>query len=62
VIVNSGQISVQDDDDYFPLWLQDAVTAWFDPIPGLPRLRQSGAMVPIPKFWELCLPIITFAR
>jgi hypothetical protein len=41
LIVNGDQVSEEDKGDYFPWWLNDLVTAIFDPVPMLDSLRKD---------------------
>jgi hypothetical protein len=49
LIVNGDQISEQDKGDYFPWWLNDLVTAMFDPLPILDSLTKLTASMPKPS-------------
>ncbi len=46
LIVNGDQVSEQDKGDYFPWWLNDLVTAMFDPPPILDGLSKLSASLP----------------
>jgi hypothetical protein len=58
VVVNGDKAFVQDDDDYFPVWLQNVITALFNPIPNLQELKQRNLKVPLPGLWESLLPCV----
>lgn len=47
-IVNGGRVSEEDKGDYFPWWLNDLITAIFDPMPMLESLRKVNASIPRP--------------
>ena len=49
LIVNGDQISEQDKGDYFPWWLNDLVTAIFDPLPMLDSLSKVSASMQKPS-------------
>ena len=49
LIVNGDQVSEQDKGDYFPWWLNDLVTAMFDPLPILDGLSKLSASLPKPS-------------
>src|SRR5271163_3564508 len=48
LIVNGDQVSEQDKGDYLPWWLNDLVTAMFDPLPILDSLSKLSASLPKP--------------
>jgi hypothetical protein len=43
MIVDDDRIAEQNTGDYFPWWLNDLVTAIFDPLPTLDQLKQMKA-------------------
>jgi hypothetical protein len=49
LIVNGDQISEQDKGDYLPWWLNDLVTAMFDPLPILESLTKVNASMQKPS-------------
>jgi hypothetical protein len=49
LIANGDQVSEQDKGDYFPWWLNDLVTAMFDPLPMLDSLSKLSASLPKPS-------------
>jgi hypothetical protein len=49
LIVNGDKISEDDKGDYFPWWLNDLVTAIFDPLPMLDGLKKVNAQLPKPS-------------
>jgi hypothetical protein len=49
LIVNGDQVSEQDKGDYFPWWLNDLVTAIFDPLPMVDSLSKLSASLPKPS-------------
>jgi hypothetical protein len=49
LIVNGDQISEQDKGDYLPWWLNDLVTAMFDPLPILDSLTKVNASMQKPS-------------
>lgn len=49
LIVNGDQISEQDRGDYLPWWLNDLVTAMFDPLPILDTLTKVNASMQKPS-------------
>jgi len=49
LIVNGDQISEQNKGDYFPWWLNDLVTAMFDPLPILDSLTKVNASMQKPS-------------
>ncbi len=48
-IVNGEQVSEEDKEDYFPWWLNDLITAIFDPVPMLESLRKVNASIQKPR-------------
>jgi hypothetical protein len=46
LIVDGDRVSEKNVGDYFPWWLSEFVTAMFDPIPMLDRLKQSNSEMP----------------
>lgn len=49
LIANGDQISEQNKGDYFPWWLNDLITAIFDPLPMLDSLSKVGASMQKPS-------------
>lgn len=49
LVVNGDQVSEQDKGDYFPWWLNDLVTAIFDPLPLLESLSKVSASIQKPS-------------
>src|SRR5580658_5569163 len=49
LITNGDKTLEQDTGDYFPWWLNDLVTAIFDPLPMLDSLSKVGASMPKPS-------------
>ena len=49
LIVNGDKISEKDTGDYRPWWLNDLITAIFDPLPMLDSLKDTDATVPEPN-------------
>ena len=49
VIVNGDKTFEQNKGDYFPWWLDDLVTAVFDPLPMLDQLKQLNSQIPKPS-------------
>lgn len=49
LVVNGDNISEQDKGDYFPWWLNDLVTAIFDPLPMLDTLGKVNAQMQKPS-------------
>ncbi len=49
LIVNGDQVSEQDKGDYLPWWLNDLITAMFDPLPILDSLTKLSASMPKPS-------------
>jgi hypothetical protein len=43
MILDDDRIAGQNTGDYFPWWLNDLVTAIFDPLPTLDQLKQMKA-------------------
>ncbi|HMI49961.1 MAG TPA: hypothetical protein VK525_00520 [Candidatus Saccharimonadales bacterium] len=48
-IVNGDAISEKNTGDYFPAWLNDMVTATFDPVPMLADLRKANSLMLPPR-------------
>jgi hypothetical protein len=48
LIVDGEKVFENDEDDYFPWWLNDLVTASVDPLPMLDQLEKSDATMTIP--------------
>ena len=42
LVVNGGAVYEKDDGDYFPFWLNEFLTALFDPLPMLDTLREGN--------------------
>jgi hypothetical protein len=49
LIVNGDAISEKDTGDYFPFWLNELVTAVFDPLPMLDALKHTDSQLPKPQ-------------
>jgi hypothetical protein len=49
LVVNADRISEQDTGDYFPWWLNDLVTAIFDPLPMLDEIRKVNTLLQKPS-------------
>jgi hypothetical protein len=49
LVVNGEAVSEENTGDYFPLWLNNLVTAMMDPLPMLKVLKQSNAQVAKPQ-------------
>jgi hypothetical protein len=49
LIANGGQLSEKLTGDYYPFWLQDLVTAIFDPLPMAEQLKRMRTNVEIPQ-------------
>jgi hypothetical protein len=49
LIVNRDQIFEKNKGDYYPWWLNDLVTAIFDPLPMLEQLKQINAQIMKPS-------------
>ena len=45
IVMASGQKTEKDDGDYFPLWLNEFVTAIFDPVPNAKAWEGTGATI-----------------
>src|ERR1700733_4187849 len=52
LVVNADKISEQDTGDYFPWWLNDLVTAIFDPLPMLDGIRKTNTLLQKPRGTE----------
>jgi hypothetical protein len=48
LVVNGDAVYEKDDGDYLPHWLNEFLTALFDPLPMLKALNQSNAQIPNP--------------
>src|SRR5262245_7532941 len=48
LVVNGDKVFEDNKGDYFPWWLNEFVTAIFDPLPMLPALKQSDSQIPRP--------------
>jgi hypothetical protein len=48
LIVNGAATSEKDTGDYYPYWLNELVTATFEPLPMLEQVRQSDSEIPKP--------------
>lgn len=49
LIVNGDKVSEQNTGDYYPFWLQDLVTALFDPLPMLEQVKRLAGRVDLPS-------------
>jgi len=52
LVVNGENILEEDKGDYFPWWLNDLVTAIFDPLPMLDQLKKVNAQIQKPSGGE----------
>ncbi len=62
LVVNSGNTLEKDQGDYFPSWLNHAITALFDPIPGLvmPSVIRSDPFKNVdPRLSSVCTSVET---
>jgi len=48
LVVNGDKVFEDNSGDYFPWWLNEFVTAIFDPLPMLSTLKQSDSQIPKP--------------
>jgi hypothetical protein len=48
LVVNDDRILEEDEDDYSPWWLNDLLTAVFDPLPMLDSLEKTDVMLTVP--------------
>jgi len=49
LIVNEGKVSETNTGDYYPFWLNDLVTAMFDPLPMLDQLKRLQGVIELPN-------------
>jgi len=49
LVVNGDAVSEKDTGDYFPFWLNELVTAMFDPLPMLDALKKANSQLPKPQ-------------
>lgn len=49
LIVDGDVVYEKDDGDYFPCWLNEFLTALFDPLPMMKALQQSNAQIAKPR-------------
>ena len=49
LIVDGDVVYEKDDGDYFPYWLNEFLTALFDPLPMMKGLQQSNAQIAKPR-------------